>query len=347
MEITQLHDEIFDFLFEKHLEARARGEEFYFRMWQDKDMGLQNPRKDFIFFGNAVWLQLSFWTGYSSNQNYFMPLFIHEKSTGLEKSIEFQIIATADTFDLADEIAKVVGIDHSVDVRNFLHKKSYGNYTNNQDLIAKINDFIENDKKKIDEYLDTISENSPIRKIKEYEFESELFKKNFSSITPISIIKDSLPYTLNRIWVRNFHGIKETNIEEIPSSTKWIFVTGENGIGKTVLLQAIALGLQSVDWFNNSEILIGTEYTIKDKIAHSFKRYSFLYGYEQPLNDIPVVAYGCNRLNIESITNLGSPIGHLFGNTNMINVDYWLKKIGSSKVITDKEKKRKFVLLWK
>lgn len=55
-----------------------------------------------------------------------------------------------------------------------------------------------------------------------------------------------LPYSLKQLQIRDFQGIKETGIDEIPVDTQWIFLVGENGFGKTTILQAIFLGLNGV-----------------------------------------------------------------------------------------------------
>lgn len=49
---------------------------------------------------------------------------------------------------------------------------------------------------------------------------------------------------IQHIHIQNFRGIKEINLP-LPATEKkqWIFLTGENGYGKTVFLQALALGL--------------------------------------------------------------------------------------------------------
>lgn len=55
--------------------------------------------------------------------------------------------------------------------------------------------------------------------------------------------KQPLPYALKQLRVKNYYGIKETAVENIPLDTQCIFLTGENGFGKTVLLQALTIGL--------------------------------------------------------------------------------------------------------
>ena len=50
-------------------------------------------------------------------------------------------------------------------------------------------------------------------------------------------------YALSRLYISNFQGINELLIEALPLNTQWIFLTGENGFGKTSILRAIAKGL--------------------------------------------------------------------------------------------------------
>jgi len=53
---------------------------------------------------------------------------------------------------------------------------------------------------------------------------------------------ENLFYALKQIKIENFNGIIKTEIIEIPIDTRWIFLSGENGFGKTSILQAIVLG---------------------------------------------------------------------------------------------------------
>jgi ABC-type transport system involved in cytochrome c biogenesis ATPase subunit len=52
-----------------------------------------------------------------------------------------------------------------------------------------------------------------------------------------------LPFALSRIEIFDFQGIKHLIIQNIPTNSQWIFLTGENGFGKTSILRAIANGL--------------------------------------------------------------------------------------------------------
>ena len=50
-----------------------------------------------------------------------------------------------------------------------------------------------------------------------------------------------LTYCLKNLSVTNFQGIKQASIENLPVDTSWAFLVGENGFGKSTILQAIAL----------------------------------------------------------------------------------------------------------
>lgn len=55
---------------------------------------------------------------------------------------------------------------------------------------------------------------------------------------------------LFRLNIRNFHSIKRLDISNLPIA-KWIFLTGENGAGKSLLLQAI-----SISFFNKTPAIL-------------------------------------------------------------------------------------------
>ncbi len=51
------------------------------------------------------------------------------------------------------------------------------------------------------------------------------------------------PINILNFSIKKFQGIEELQLKNIPINTQWIFLTGENGIGKTTLLRALLLGL--------------------------------------------------------------------------------------------------------
>jgi energy-coupling factor transporter ATP-binding protein EcfA2 len=67
---------------------------------------------------------------------------------------------------------------------------------------------------------------------------------NFMALKLKSIMKkdkkNALPITLKSVKIENFGGIERTSLKDLPYNAQWIFLTGENGFGKTSVLQAIA-----------------------------------------------------------------------------------------------------------
>ncbi len=53
--------------------------------------------------------------------------------------------------------------------------------------------------------------------------------------------ENALPYSLREIYISGYQGISEVVIEKIEPDTRWIVLTGENGFGKSSVLQAIII----------------------------------------------------------------------------------------------------------
>ena len=73
-----------------------------------------------------------------------------------------------------------------------------------------------------------------------------------------------LPISLKSIQVENYGGIKKTGVDDLPDDAQWIFLTGENGFGKTSVLRAIASAISPIHYRS----VEGENLTIK---AHLYK----------------------------------------------------------------------------
>lgn len=155
----------------------------------------------------------------------------------------------------------------------------------------------------------------------------------------------NLPIALKAFHIQNFRGIKDTKIEDLPLDAHWIFLTGENGFGKTSVLQGIAVGLTLEDDFIDK----GQIYTL-----HKYKSTKNIHNAIFIDNFMPLVgrikfatqsnpkhnhnhtltecsAYGSSRLRIsadfsrEAIEKQNSSIYSLF-NTDavLLNIDQFL-----------------------
>jgi predicted ATP-binding protein involved in virulence len=50
-------------------------------------------------------------------------------------------------------------------------------------------------------------------------------------------------FALHCFEIKNFKGIKSLKVDNLPANAPWIFLTGENGYGKTCVLQGLAIAL--------------------------------------------------------------------------------------------------------
>jgi energy-coupling factor transporter ATP-binding protein EcfA2 len=127
------------------------------------------------------------------------------------------------------------------------------------------------------------------------------------------------------VHVKNYHGIAQTCIEDIPVDTQWIFLTGENGYGKTTFLQAVAIGfLGDKDGDNilvdNPETRISIEfkYNSQDTIRHlgvPFPPMTYL------------AAYGSARLEIQNAQSQSRLEEHMAISYSLFNTDGVLQNI--------------------
>jgi predicted ATP-binding protein involved in virulence len=135
--------------------------------------------------------------------------------------------------------------------------------------------------------------------------------------------KKELPYAIRRLSIYTFNGIKnillndistKNNIKEI-SDPQWVFITGENGYGKTSILQAIVIALfgkqdgkEVLTKVNDIDIFLELKNNDKHQI-HYIREWEYPNDYGQGgrrynQKNIPqftnFAAYGAARLNISN-----------------------------------------------
>lgn len=109
-------------------------------------------------------------------------------------------------------------------------------------------------------------------------------------------------YALNYLSIKNFKGIIDASINNLPKGAQWIFLTGENGYGKTSVLQALATSL-----YGSLSFKVGSKRS---------KLYCELHGSSEEFkldqdsdlsiddlyyeSDFPMACYGSSRLDTYS-----------------------------------------------
>lgn len=100
--------------------------------------------------------------------------------------------------------------------------------------------------------------------------------------------KKVMPYALLSLEVENFRGIKHLKIDGIPADTKWVFLTGENGFGKTSVLQGIVLSIMNIA-YNNMQFdqdFTFRSIVIQDEIPYIKSKSKSWWGNSKPFNPL-------------------------------------------------------------
>ena len=248
MDIPELHSKIY-------LHLRKNYSNLRFRLRQDIPRNKQKLLDGYWFWGNDKSLQLSFWKGADSDH----------KTYTIGWSWEFDVSeATAffvarDSDIRAEHFKKAISHIEKISTLKFNKNKSQSFWhapLKDKDPIKALDYFIQYIYPEINKYFEA----NPLPKTDDsnenfdFDITEKYFDKSVSAIesyrnklheTKQKEIngKNNLPYALKRIYVLNYQGIENLELYELPQSAQWIFITGENGFGKTSLLKAIAAGL--------------------------------------------------------------------------------------------------------
>lgn len=90
-----------------------------------------------------------------------------------------------------------------------------------------------------------------------YEFDAagEFSRYNQMMLALETLTKNlTIPFNIIDFSIKKFQGINNLKLKNIPVNTQWIFLTGNNGYGKTSILKAILLGLIGKYEFNENKI---------------------------------------------------------------------------------------------
>jgi predicted ATP-binding protein involved in virulence len=152
----------------------------------------------------------------------------------------------------------------------------------------------------------------------------------------LKILLDDLPISISEINISKYKELENIQIENISKNKQWIFITGENGAGKSSLLEAIIIGLNGN--IDNNLILNSNEFKVKlsvnkddTLINNAVERNTFIDGETfTKINEF--ACYGPNRFDISSspstssIDYKGKTFNLFNGNGKLLNIEEALIK---------------------
>lgn len=239
--VALIHEQVFNLLLDHH---QKWSDKFHFTLrktnrYKRLDMG-------YWFHGNDEYIAVSFWTGFDyANRTPNISFIIDpaDESTRLELSATDSKIK----YDfLVEKVINTIGdFEHN---KKRKHTKKYGY----NDCIESLRQFLKQDKATIDiiirenrSFFKSQSEIHRIEFIKTSEFNYSLRRtKKRREEFKVNLPKE-LPVALKSIKINDFGPIKGREISSLDQFCQFIFLTGENGSGKTSLLRAIALAMNN------------------------------------------------------------------------------------------------------
>ncbi|MBN1618879.1 AAA family ATPase [Candidatus Dojkabacteria bacterium] len=151
---------------------------------------------------------------------------------------------------------------------------------------------------------------------------------------------------LNGFQIKNFQGVKDTQLHELPPNSRWIFLTGENGFGKTCLLKALAIGLygdeEDIIIPRSKDPEIKTSYT---NIYRSGREITINNDIKHPLffrSLQTLAAYGPSRLEIQAQDSHRQQAKNSTATYNLFHTDGVLKNIEAELLISHYDAPSKF-----
>ena len=333
--IDTIRKEVVDYLLERHHAAKKQGEDFFFVIeiidYDDLPYML-GPQIDgdtslkILCYGRWSRSPIAYLIITTRKQVFLIGQFEgdHYPETG-------QVAYNLDQFfenELRHQVRFIEGQNLDGSVRWVFEITPPAAFTD------KLNRVFDTIKPKIDSLI------TPIRNDKYgyYFFDKSQFDKYLKTephyTSPAPVIRENLRFKTLR--VKDFRGIRQTVIDDLPPSARWIVLTGENGYGKTSVLQAIAAGLcgnydESGRQLVPDTAFVGVQYYANGEVIETNSRTPRYESASKKLNS-ELATYGSARLQVsasvtrEMLEDQLPTTYHLFNTDGLLlNVEQLLK----------------------
>ncbi len=299
-DLKVLEKQIFDYLLEYHFRERAAGREFYFIIGEVKD----DSEGTYFRHNEQGNFELCFWKasfGVRPSYNLYVTLNVTDSS--------LTVFALHNRFDDVAKNALIDCFPKGYEYKDRLFQASY----QSGDVFKTLELFIQEIKPKLDEWVEKYGHiGEKIASLYDYgavgrfyaikirpeHFDEMLSWVYFNKDITTQLAIKGLPRSFCGIEIRNYKGIEHTEVWDIPANTKWIFLTGQNGFGKSSILKAIAIGLRGISEGSrklldqNEDPVIFVNYAMHGDLVKIFRsKYQ-----TTEARQAEVVAYGTARL---------------------------------------------------
>jgi predicted ATPase len=263
----KLHEELFNYL----LDITESDSEFTFVIRDSNNKGSLDS--GYWFYGEET-VAISFWTGMDYINRRPAISFLVNANEHCKLVIQTDIYQ--DLRDYLSNENNYLSAKLSLTENNKIYEKEYSNYqlTDYKDCLSN---FLKNDYPLINRIFEDVNNgrgedfefnDSNIKKFPINEFNlrlNNLFRYRQSDspeLTLYSIEDENRADSLKEISIKDYGLIKDELL--IFGNSKWIFITGENGSGKTMLIRAIgsALGNRTLE----PKELIDKNFTVKAEL---------------------------------------------------------------------------------
>ncbi|MBO9733194.1 MAG: AAA family ATPase [Chitinophaga sp.] len=244
LDIKDIHNNIFDYL----LNVRRNDPSFYFSLRRSNREGrLENG---YWFHGNDHYVAVSFWSGNDWKNR--TPNIIFVALTTGKTYLEVNVTDSSVKRRFAeDELVPRLNLQQ---IGKAYRKEYYWD-----EYMPSIMEFVHNDKTTIDNIINDhqsyFGEQAPEDRIGF--IDGSDFEKTLRNTLNYRELDEAIHgplenRSLHAIAIKNFGPIKEVSLNGIPFDNQWIFLTGENGTGKTTLLRAIAILVENTPFPKNA-----------------------------------------------------------------------------------------------
>lgn len=337
-DIADIHEDVLQFLLNFREEEERQG--FYFLLRpNDSERNHEALKRGWWFGGNETFLNLFFVISQGKNrwQNNFQLSVSKDASWHIKWEVDRAASDWARVFKIAEEFMAGFSSLGKYEFKEkhsgyFLEpfKKHYRDGL--PEALNIIEKFLQQDRFSTQEWL---------RKITPEEFQERLdFIQNLRGLKNKTILKG--------VSINSFHGIKETKPPDLPETAPWIFLTGENGFGKTSVLQALAIGLygNTEDPIipKNGKAVIEAVYQGENKTRTFTHINNIRYpGFFRPVKTL--ACYGPSRLQLQSRQSQNEEAKNATATYSLFNQDGNLKNIEFELLVSFYDNHEKFLML--